>query len=62
MDLHNEIEEDVNLFDLVDDKELIDEDDKEFVEPDNELNFEKTSLEGYTEMLEQGDEDTDILE
>ncbi len=61
MDTNNEIEEDVNLFDVVDSKELTDEDDipRETAE---ELDFEKGSLDGYAEMVEAEDEESDILE
>ena len=61
MAFDNEIEEDVNLFDVVDSKELIDEDDIPR-ETDEELDFEKGSLDGYAEMVEAEDEESDILE
>ena len=61
MDFNNEIEEDINLFDVVDEVELK-EDDEEFKDPDDELDFENGSLDGYTEMVEAEDEESDILE
>ena len=61
MEFDNEIEEDVNLFDVVDSEELVDEEDIT-PETDEELNFENGSLDGYTEMVEAEDEESDILE
>ena len=61
MDFNKEIEEDVNLFDVVDSKELVDEEDIPR-ETEEELNFESASLDGYAEMVEAEDEESDILE
>jgi len=61
MEFENEIEEDVNLFDVVDSEELVDEEDLP-PETDDELDFENGSLDGYVEMVEAEDEESDILE
>ncbi len=61
MKLDNEIEDDVNLFDVVDSQELVDVEDAS-PESDKELDFENGSLEGYEEMVEAEDEESDILE
>lgn len=62
MEYNNDIEEDVNLFDVVDSEELEEDEENEFLNDDEELDFENGSLDGYTEMLEDEDEESDILE
>ncbi len=61
MKLDNEIEDDVNLFDVVDSQELVDVEDAP-PESDKELDFENNSFEGYEEMVEAEDKESDILE
>ena len=62
MEYNNDIEEDVNLFDVVDSEDYEENEEKEFINDDEELDFENGSLDGYSEMLEDEDEESDILE
>ena len=61
MSFNEEIEEDSVLFDIVDSVELDNEEDK----PDNaieELDFEKSGLDNFEEMVEKPDENSDLFE
>ena len=55
MEYNNDIEEDVNLFDVVDSEEYEANEENELKNDDEELDFENGSLDGYTEMLEAED-------
>ena len=60
MNLNEEIEEDPILFDIVDSVELNEE--LESDNPIEELDFEKSELDDFDEMVEKPDENSDILE
>ena len=61
MNINEEIEEDSVLFDIVDSVELGNEEPESgnFIE---ELDFDKSELDDFEEMVEKPDENSDILE
>ena len=61
MSFNEDIEEDSVLFDIVESVEL-DNEERESEKSIEELDFDKSELDDFEEMIEKPDENTDILE